>query len=87
MKKLLLVLTLSMTAFSLTACVSAPRQSDAEIAERRARVQAMDERDYQISRQRRQDAIQDLGTMQMNEAEAINKAYENRSKQAINIFR
>ncbi|MEG9490846.1 hypothetical protein [Mannheimia indoligenes] len=71
----------------LTACAPSYTPSDAEIAERRARVRALDNEDYQISRQRRQDAIQDLGTMQMNEAKAVNKAYENRSKQTINILR
>lgn len=71
----------------LTACAPSYTPSDAEIAERRARVRALDNEDYQISRQRRQDAIQDLGTMQMNEANAVNKAYENRSKQTINILR
>lgn len=83
MKKLLLALSLSLPV--LTACNSYV-PSDAEIAERRARVRALDQEDYNIARQRRQDAIQDLGTMQMNQAEAINKAYENRSKQSITIL-
>lgn len=87
MKKLLLLLPL----FTVTACSSLflpgpSAQSDAEIAERRARVRALENEDYQIERQRRQDAIQDLGTMEMNRAKAINKAYENRSKQSITIL-
>lgn len=61
-------------------------QSDAEIAQRRAEIRAMENQDYQDARRKRQDAIEDLGTMQMNEAKAINKAYENRSKQTIQIF-
>lgn len=84
MKKRLISLALSLPL--LVACTSNYTPSDAEIAERRARVRALDNEDYQIQRQRRQDAIQDLGTMQMNEAEAINKSYENRSKQTINIL-
>lgn len=35
---------------------------------------------YQNSRQERLDMIDDIGRMQMNEAKAINKAYENRSR-------
>lgn len=35
---------------------------------------------YQNSRQQTRDMIDDIGRMQMNEAKAINKAYENRSK-------
>ncbi|MFA9499007.1 hypothetical protein ACERCG_00850 [Mannheimia sp. E30BD] len=85
MKKLLISLAISLPL--LTACAPSYTPSDAEIAERRARVRALDNEDYQIQRQRRQDAIQDLGTIQMNEAEAINKSYENRSRQTINIFR
>lgn len=85
MKKTLI--SLAMVLPMLTACAPSYTPSDAEIAERRARVRALDNEDYQISRQRRQDAIQDLGTMQMNEAKAVNKAYENRSKQTINILR
>lgn len=85
MKKTLI--SLAMLLPMLTACAPSYTPSDAEIAERRARVRALDNEDYQISRQRRQDAIQDLGTMQMNEAKAVNKAYENRSKQTINILR
>lgn len=43
---------------------------------------------YQNSRQRTRDAIDDLGRIQMNEAKAINKAYENRSKKTdVYIFR
>lgn len=85
MKKTLI--SLAMVLPMLTACAPSYTPSDAEIAERRARVRALDNEDYQISRQRRQDAIEDLGTMQMNEAKAVNKAYENRSKQTINILR
>lgn len=86
---------LVLTPFALTACGSIssmylPKQSaqsDAEIAQRRAEIRAMENQDYQDERRKRQDAIQDLGTMQMNEAKAINKAYENRSKQNIYIVR
>ena len=43
---------------------------------------------YQNSRQRTRDMIDDIGRMQMNEAKAINKANENRSKKKdIYIFR
>ncbi|OOF41369.1 hypothetical protein BKK49_04985 [Rodentibacter rarus] len=35
---------------------------------------------YQNSRQQTRDMIDDIGRIQMNEAKAINKAYENRSK-------
>lgn len=61
-------------------------QSDMDIAERRARVRALEAEDYQIERKRRQDAIEDLGTMEMNRGKAINKAYENRSKQNIYLY-
>lgn len=87
MKRLLLLLPV----FLLSACSSlssmylpAPNtQTDGQVAERRARVRALENEDYQIERRKRQDAIEDLGTMEMNRAEAINKAYENRSKQPI----
>lgn len=36
---------------------------------------------YQNTRQQTRDMIDDIGKIQMNEAKAINKAYENRSKQ------
>lgn len=85
MKKRLISLAVILPV--LSACTPSYTPSDAEIAERRARVRALDTEDYQIQRQRRQDAIQDLGTMQMNEAEAINKSYENRSRQTITILR
>lgn len=62
-------------------------QSDAEIAARRANVRALEADDYQIERKKRQDSIEDLGTLEMNRAKAINKAYENRSKQNIYIVR
>ena len=43
---------------------------------------------YQNTRQRTRDMIDDIGRMQMNEAEAINKANENKSKQSdVFIFR
>ena len=56
-----------------------------EVAQRRSRVRNVEEEDYQISRRRRRDAIQDYGDMRMREGEAINKAYENRSRQTIII--
>ncbi|WP_439287125.1 hypothetical protein [Lonepinella sp. BR2357] len=61
-------------------------ESDAAIAQRRAEIRAMEQQDYKDTRQKRKDSIQDLGEMQMNEAKAINKAYENRSKQSIQIL-
>lgn len=36
---------------------------------------------YQNTRQQRKDLIEDIGQIQMNRAKAINKAYENLSKQ------
>lgn len=85
----------ALVPFVLTACSSIssmylPKQtaqSDAEIAKRRADIRAMEMQDYQDERQKRKDAIQDLGEMQMNEAKVINKAYENRSKQKVYIIR
>lgn len=93
MKKVKFVLAL--VPFALTACSSIssmylPKQtaqSDAEIAQRRAEIRAMEMQDYQDERRKRKDAIEDLGEMQMNEAKAINKAYENRSKQKVYIIR
>lgn len=79
--KLFLTLT---TLICLTACVApAPviQETDEDIARRRAEIQALENADYQTALKQRRDAIQDLGKMQMNEAKAINKAYENRSKQ------
>ncbi|WP_439241326.1 hypothetical protein [Lonepinella sp. BR2474] len=61
-------------------------ESDGAIAQRRAEIRAMEQQDYKDMRQKRKDSIQDLGEMQMNEAKAINKAYENRSKQSIQIL-
>lgn len=37
--------------------------------------------EYQSTRQRTKDMIDDIGQIQMNRAKAINKAYENMSKQ------
>ncbi|WP_373767409.1 hypothetical protein [Glaesserella sp.] len=79
---------LALSPFFLSACTSMylPRhtgESDAEIAQRRAEIRAMEMQDYQDERRKRQDAIEDLGTMQMNEAKAIDRAYKNRSKQNI----
>lgn len=90
MKKLILLIS----PFALSACsaissmyLPTPNtQSDMDIAERRARVRALEAEDYQIERKRRQDAIEDLGTMEMNRGKAINKAYENRSKQNIYLY-
>lgn len=62
-------------------------ESDAEIAQRRAEVRAMEMQDYNDERQKRKDAIQDLGEMQMNQGKAINKSFENRSKQPVYIVR
>lgn len=42
--------------------------------------------EYQSSRQQTKDMIEDIGQIQMNEAKAINKAYENRSKQQSNLY-
>lgn len=82
-------------AILLSACNSmsslylpnAAYESDEAIAKRRAAIRAMDQEDYQDERAQRKDAIEDLGTMQMNAAKAVNKAYENRSKQKIYIIR
>lgn len=90
MKKLVLLIPM----FVLSACsaissmyLPTPNtQSDLDVAERRARIRALENEDYQIERKRRQDAIEDLGTMEMNRGKAINKAYENRSKQKIYIY-
>lgn len=90
MKKLILLIS----PFALSACsaissmyLPTPNtQSDMDITERRARVRALEAEDYQIERKRRQDAIEDLGTMEMNRGKAINKAYENRSKQNIYLY-
>lgn len=91
MNKLILLIGASL----LTACTSLSSmylpqpvaQSDAEIQQRRMEIQAMDNQDYQTERRRRKDAIQDLGEMQMNTGKAINKAYENRSRQRVYIVR
>lgn len=86
MKKYLLAALIFST---LTACSSVPNFSgsgdisDEAAAERRARVRALDNEDYAIERSRRRDAIEDYGDMRMKEAEAINKATENISKQPI----
>ncbi len=90
MKKLMLLIPM----FALSACsgissmyLPTPNtQSDLDVAERRAKIRALENEDYQIERKRRQDAIEDLGTMEMNRGKAINKAYENRSKQKIYIY-
>ncbi|OOR99034.1 hypothetical protein B0187_07190 [Haemophilus paracuniculus] len=81
--------------FGVTGCSSfsslylpkATGQSDAEIAQRRAEIRAMEMQDYRDERKKRQDAIEDLGTMEMNRAKAINKSRENSSKQKIYIIR
>lgn len=86
---------LSIIPFMLTACSAISSmylpqptgQSDAEIAQRRAEIRKMEMQDYQDERKKRKDSIQDLGEMQMNEAKAINKSYENRSKQKVYIVR
>lgn len=76
-----------LTTLGLTAC-SVPGQNMADISaeearQRRARVQALDNEDYAIARQRRQDAIEDYGRMRQHDAEATKKATENISKQPI----
>lgn len=86
MRKTFLLLCAAMT---LAACASGPDFSGngdisyEQAAERRANVRALDNEDYAIARSRRRDAIEDYGDMRMREAEAINKAYENRSRQTI----
>ena len=86
------ILMMAAVATLLSACVAAPNYAgNADIsaeaaAERRARVRAIDNEDYAIERSRRKDAIEDYGDMRMKEAEAINKAHENISKQQINII-
>lgn len=90
MKLKFALVTLSSLALSACTSLYLPThngQSDAEIAQRRAEIRSMEMQDYQDERKKRKDAIQDLGEMQMNEAKAINKAYENRSKQNIYIVR
>lgn len=84
--------TLSASLVLLLAACAVPgahtaEESDAAIAQRRAEIQQMDEQDYQTARKRRRDMIEDIGKLQMNAAEAINKSKENSSKQNINIFR
>lgn len=90
MKKLiLLILPFASSACSAISSMYLPTpntQSDMDIAERRARIRSLEAEDYQIERKRRQDAIEDLGTMEMNRGKAINKAYENRSKQNIYLY-
>lgn len=89
MKKMLLICSV---AFGLGGCLAGGPVdlsgngdvSAEEVAQRRSRVRNLEEEDYQISRRRR-DAIQDYGDMRMREGEAINKAYENRSRQTIII--
>ncbi|MBF0785689.1 aerial mycelium formation protein [Muribacter muris] len=89
--KLLKFVSLFSVAISLSACSSLylPKQTaqtDEQIAQRRAEIRAMEMQDYRDERKQRQDAIEDLGTLEMNRAKAINKAYENRSKQKIYIL-
>lgn len=89
--KLLKIISLLSVAVSLSACSSLylPKktsQTDEEIAQRRAEIRAMEMQDYRDERKQRQDAIEDLGTLEMNRAKAINKAYENRSKQKVYIL-
>lgn len=90
MKKLILLIpTFALSACSAISSMYLPTpdtQSDQAVAERRARVRALEAEDYKIERKRRQDAIEDLGTMEMNRGKAINKAYENRSKQKIYLY-
>lgn len=90
--KLLLVSTLlsSLTACSAISSMYLPSkgaESDAEIAQRRAEIRAMEMQDYKDERQKRKDAIEDLGEMEMNRGKAINKAYENLSKKPTYIIR
>ena len=88
MKKMLLICSV---AFGLGGCLAGGPVdlsgngdvSAEEVRQRRSRVRALEEEDYQIERSR--DAIQDYGDMRMREGEAINKAYENRSRQTIII--
>lgn len=81
------VLMLSLVAF-LGACADprGPDISDEEARYRRAKVQQLDNEDYEIARSRRQDAIKDYGDMRMKEAEAYKKATENISKQPIILY-
>ena len=90
MKKMLLICSV---AFGLGGCLAGGPVdlsgngdvSAEEVRQRRYRVRPLDMEDYQIERRRRRDAIQDYGDMRMREGEAINKAYENRSRQTIII--
>lgn len=90
-----LKMALVLTPFLLTACSSlsslylpgGSSESDAQIAQRRAEIRAMEMQDYQDERKKRKDAIEDLGEMQMNEAKAIDRAYQNRSKHPVYIIR
>ncbi|QEY24505.1 aerial mycelium formation protein [Neisseria animalis] len=82
------LLFLIFSSFLLNACVATVpvvAESDEEIAKRRLAVLQLEDGNYRRERKIRQDAIDDLGTMQMNTAKAINKANENRSKQR-NIY-
>ncbi|MBS9781794.1 MAG: aerial mycelium formation protein [Gammaproteobacteria bacterium] len=74
--------------FILQGCVAVPAptyRSDAEVNAARARVQALDDSDYARSRSRRQDLIEDIGTLQMNKAKAIRKATGHTKSQSLII--
>ncbi len=74
--------------FILQGCVAVPAptyRSDAEVNAARARVQALDNADYSRSRARRQDLIEDIGTLQMNRAKSIREATKHTKSQSLII--
>lgn len=61
-------------------------QTDTQVIQMQSNIQALEDADYQRNRKKRQEAIEDIGTLYTKEAEAVNKANENLNNANIYIL-